>query len=74
MNIKNLFPTDVTELVTQTDVGHANALLKQGLVLLLVYAALDGFGGSYAVYVLGRRAPVADRKFTDRDEFDQRLD
>lgn len=74
MNLKNLFPLDIEEVSTETAANLVNAKLREGWSLLLVYPSPDGVGGFYAIYVLGKRRPVTDRNFTDRDleGYDQR--
>lgn len=78
MNLRNMYPLlDVEEFVSVTSTEEANALIRRGHVSVLAYTTSDGFGGSYAVFVLGKRRAATDRTLTDRpitdhDEFDQR--
>ena len=68
MNLKHLFPLiDIEEVCTETDPREVNVLLRKGGSFLRVYSTPDGSGGFYAVYVLGKQRPVANRRFTDRD-------
>ena len=66
----NPFPHDIEQVITEDSPKAVNAKLRDGWVLLLVYACPDGVGFSYAAYVLGkRRAPAGT---VQDDEFDQR--